>query len=165
MVSIPLKYLPKRLSHRDRRKIAADLAKSRSLYKRGKYYSRRKVASYPHRTSRHILAAERMYGTRKIRPSRALAKRTGCSIKALQAIVRKGQGAYFSSGSRPNQTAHSWGYARLASAITGGKSAVVDFDILRSGCNNKTSKAYKLALKAKKINRRHTRKIRLPSIM
>ena len=41
--------------------------------------------------------------------------------------MKKGQGAYYSSGSRPNQSAHSWGYARLASAITGGKSAAVDF--------------------------------------
>ncbi len=155
---VPIKYLPNRLSRRDRHTIAAELAKSRRLYKRGKYYTRRQVASYPHRTSRHILAAERIYGTRKIRPSRELAAKTGCSIKALQAIVRKGQGAYFSSGSRPNQSAHSWGYARLASAITGGKSAVVDFDIIERGCNHKTSKAYKMALKAKTIKRRHTRK-------
>jgi hypothetical protein len=158
---VPLKYLPKRLSPRDRRTIAADLAKSRRLYKRGKYYTRRQVASYPHHKSRHIVAAERIYRTHKIRPSRELAAKTGCSIKALQAIVRKGQGAYFSSGSRPNQTAHSWGYARLASAITGGKSAVVDFDILDRGCNHKTSKAYKMALKAKTIKRRHTRKTNL----
>lgn len=158
---VPLKYLPKRLSPRDRRIIAADLAKSRRLYKRGKYYTRRKVASYPHHKSRHIVAAERIYRTHKIRPSRELAAKTGCSIKALQTIVRKGQGAYFSSGSRPNQTAHSWGYARLASAITGGKSAVVDFSVLDKGCNHKTSKAYKMALKAKTIKRRHTRKTNL----
>ena len=152
---VPLKYLPKRLTRKDRTKIAADLAKSRRLYKRGKYYTRRQVASYPHKTSPHIANAQRIYGTRNIRQ---LAAKTGCSIKALHAIVRKGQGAYFSSGSRPNQTAHSWGYARLASAITGGKSAVVDFSILDKGCNHKTSKAYKMALKAKTIKRRHTTK-------
>ena len=53
-------------------------------------------------------------------------KKTGCSIEALKKIVNKGEGAYYSSGSRPNQTSHSWGYARLASAITGGKAAAVD---------------------------------------
>uniref|UniRef100_A0A6C0BWF4 DUF5824 domain-containing protein n=1 Tax=viral metagenome TaxID=1070528 RepID=A0A6C0BWF4_9ZZZZ len=158
-VKVPLKYLPSRLSNKDRAKIAADLAKSKRLYKRGKYYTRRQVASYPHRKSSHILNARHIYGIDKIRPSRELAAKTGCSIKALQAITKKGQGAYFSSGSRPNQTAHSWGYARLASAITGGKSAVVDFDIINKGCNHKTSKAYKMALKAKTIKRRHTRKI------
>ena len=155
---VPLKYLPKRLSRKDRKIAAAELAKSRRLYKLGKYHTRRQVASYPHRTSQHIADAERIYKTQNIRPSRELAAKTGCSIKALQSIVRKGQGAYFSSGSRPNQTAHSWGYARLASAITGGKSAVVDFDILDKGCKHKTSKAYKMALKAKTIKRRHTRK-------
>lgn len=158
---IPLKYLPKRLSRKDRKIAAIELAKSRRLYKRGKYYTRRQVASYPHKTSQHIANAQRIYGARDIRPSRELAAKTGCSIKALHAIVKKGQGAYFSSGSRPNQTAHSWGYARLASAVTGGKSAVVDFDILDKGCNHKTSKAYKMALKAKTIKRRHTRKTNL----
>ena len=156
--AIPLKYLPKRLTRTDRKIAATELAKSRRLYKRGKYYTRRQVASYPHHKSHHISNAERIYKTQNIRPSRELAAKTGCSIKALQAIVKKGQGAYFSSGSRPNQTAHSWGYARLASAITGGKSAVVDFSILDKGCNHKTSKAYKMALKAKTIKRRHTTK-------
>ena len=158
---VPLKYLPKRLSRKDRKIAAAELAKSRRLYKRGKYHTRRQVASYPHKTSHHIANAQRIYGTNDIRPSRQLSAKTGCSIKALQAIVRKGQGAYFSSGSRPNQTSHSWGYARLASAITGGKSSVVDFSILDKGCNHKTSKAYKMALKAKTIKRRHTRKTKL----
>ena len=45
-------------------------------------------------------------------------------------IVKKGQGAYYSSGSRPNQTGHSWGRARLASSITGGKASAVDYKIL-----------------------------------
>lgn len=160
-VKVPLKYLPKRLSRKDRKIAATELAKSRRLYKRGKYHTRRQVASYPHKTSPHIAYAQRIYGISDVRPSRELSAKTGCSIKALQAIVNKGQGAYFSSGSRPNQTAHSWGYARLASAVTGGKSSVVDFSILDKGCNHKTSKAYKMALKAKTIKRRHTRKIEI----
>jgi len=40
--------------------------------------------------------------------------------KGVKQIVKKGKGAYYSSGSRPNQIPHSWGYTRLASAITGG---------------------------------------------
>ena len=63
-------------------------------------------------------------------PASELEKATGCSIDALKKIVNKSEGAYFSSGSRPNQTAQSWGYARLASAITGGKSAAVDYKII-----------------------------------
>ena len=58
-------------------------------------------------------------------------------------------GAYYSSGSRPNQTAESWGIARLASAITSGKSAVIDYHLLEEGCK-KNSKALKLAKKAER---------------
>jgi len=76
----------------------------------------------------------------------------------LAAVYRKGQGAYF-TGSRPGQTPTSWGYARLASAITGGKSAAVDFHILEKYCNHKTSKAYKLGLQAKKKHKKGTRKV------
>jgi hypothetical protein len=38
-------------------------------------------------------------------------------------------GAYYSSGSRPNQTPMSWGRARLASVIMGGPSRRIDKDI------------------------------------
>ena len=66
------------------------------------------------------------------------------AMSILKTIVKKGMGAYYSSGSRPNQTAQSWGRARLASAITGGPSARVDMGTLKRGCNRK-SKALKLA--------------------
>jgi hypothetical protein len=78
-----------------------------------------------------------------------LALATGCSIPALQKIVNKGEGAYYSSGSRPNQTPQSWGLARLASAITGGKSAAVDYNIIRDGCRH-TKRAFILANKARR---------------
>ena len=35
-------------------------------------------------------------------------------------------GAYYSSGSRPNQTPFSWGNARLASVIMGGPARKID---------------------------------------
>ncbi len=88
-------------------------------------------------------------GITRIVPSHELAKKTGCYVNALSAIVKKGEGAYYSSGSRPNQTAQSWGYARLASAITGGKSAAIDFHILEKGCRH-NGKAYRLGLTAVK---------------
>ena len=44
-------------------------------------------------------------------------------------IMDKGKGAYYSSGSRPNQTPSSWAYARLASVILGGPSRKIDKDI------------------------------------
>ena len=67
-------------------------------------------------------------------------------------------GAMYSSGTRPNQTAQSWAYARLASSITGGKSAAVDYKILENGCKS-NSKALKLAKTSKKIHKYGQRKV------
>ena len=44
-------------------------------------------------------------------------------------IIDKGMGAYYSSGSRPNQTPMSWGLARLASVILNGPSRRIDKNI------------------------------------
>jgi len=44
-------------------------------------------------------------------------------------IIMKGKGAYYSSGSRPGQTAMSWGLGRLASVIIGGPARKIDKDI------------------------------------
>lgn len=46
--------------------------------------------------------------------------------EGINKILSKGRGAYFSSGSRPGQTAASWAYARLASTIMGGPARKVD---------------------------------------
>lgn len=154
----PLKYLPKNLSRKDREKQRNQLRKSRKLYKKGTYFIRKPLKSYTTKTSKHILKARKLYGIENIVPSKELAKKTGCSVKSLQEIVRKGMGAMYSSGSRPNQTAHSWAYARLASAITGGKSAAVDMHILEKDCK-KQGKAYKLAKKAQKKHGHGTRKV------
>jgi hypothetical protein len=48
----------------------------------------------------------------------------------VETILKKGAGAYASSGSRPNQTSYSWKYARLASALLGGPAAKVDKNLL-----------------------------------
>lgn len=148
-LNIPIRYLPKNLTKKDRQKQLKMLTKSRKLYKTNKYYTREKLPSYKSKTSEHIKNARRIYKVEKIVPSKELAQATGCSIDALNKIVRKGEGAYFSSGSRPNQTAQSWGYARLASSITAGKSAAVDYDILEKGCKH-NKKAFILANKSRK---------------
>jgi hypothetical protein len=148
--SVPLRYIPKNLTRKDKITQRRMLRKSRKLYKSTKkqYYTRKPLASYKNKTSKHILKARRLYKLDHIMPSGALAKATGCSLQALKKIVSKGEGAYFSSGSRPNQTAQSWGLARLASAVTGGKAAAVDYKIIDQGCNHKKA-AYRLAKKAK----------------
>ena len=159
---VPKRYVPQILTRRDSKTVRRELSKSRRAYRAGIYYTRRKVSSFPSKKSDHIIRAEKIYGIDKVVPSKVLAAKTGCSIHALSKIERKGQGAYFSSGSRPNQTAHSWGRARLASAITGGKSAAVDFSILDKGCNHSTSRAYKMAVSAvKKYGYGHGRTTRV----
>lgn len=154
----PIKYIPNKLTKKDRKKQKNMLDKSKKLYKKNKYYTRKQVASYPHKTSNHILDARRIYNIKTIKVGKELSNKTGCSLSALQKIVKKGQGAYYSSGSRPNQTAQSWGIARLASSITGGKSAAVDFTILENGCNPK-KKAFILAKQSKKKNKFGKRKV------
>ena len=158
-MKFPIKYLPNILSKKDKKKITKELKKSKKLYKKGKFYTRKKVKSFKSKKSKHILNAERIYKIKNLKINKELSKKTGCDINALKKIMKKGQGAYYSSGSRPNQSAHSWGYARLASAITSGKSAAVDFNILKKGCKN-NSKALKLAKIAKKKYGYGTRKVR-----
>lgn len=51
------------------------------------------------------------------------------SNTGIEKILNKGRGAYYSSGSRPNQTPSSWAYARLASVIMNGPARKVDKDI------------------------------------
>jgi hypothetical protein len=157
-MKISLRYLPKRLTNKDRKKQSNQLMKSRRLYKKGIYHSRPKVASFKSKKSSHIMNAEKMYNVNKIGPTNELAKATGCSKKALAKIINKGAGAYYSSGSRPNQTAQSWGIARLASSITAGKAAAVDYTILEEGCKPK-SKALTLAKRAKRNYGNGTRRV------
>ena len=146
MQKIKPRYIPKTLSKRDLTLQRRMILRSRKLYKRNKYFTRKAVSSFHSKPSNHIKNAMKMYNVERIVPSAALAKATKCSRHALSEIVRKGEGAYYSSGSRPNQTPQSWAYARLASAITGGKAAKVDYHILEKGCKP-DSKALQLAKK------------------
>jgi hypothetical protein len=147
---VPKRYVPNYLTQRDSKIIKKELNKSREKYKKGIYYTRKNVKSFTSKPSSHILTAKKIYNIDNIVPNKELAVKTGCSLKSLKKIENKGMGAYYSSGSRPNQTAKSWGVARLASAITGGKASVVDLDILKKGCKS-NSLALKLAFKTKKI--------------
>ena len=146
-----LRYLPKRLSFKDKKKQSKMLLKSKKMYLKGKYYTRKPVKSFKSNTSSHILNAKKMYNVEKIGATNELSRKTGCSKSALAQIISKGAGAYYSSGSRPNQTAQSWGIARLASALTSGKAGAIDYDILNEGCKP-GSKGVKAAQKARKIH-------------
>ena len=147
---IPIRYLPRKLTRKDKSKQVRMLMRSRRLYKSNKYYTRKEVPSYKSKTSNHIVDARRIYNITNVAPNKELAMKTGCTLAALNKIVSKGEGAYYSSGSRPNQTPQSWGLARLASSLTAGKSAAVDYEIIKNGCNHK-KRAFILANRAKRM--------------
>jgi hypothetical protein len=157
-MKINLRYLPKNLSKKDKKKQLNMLLRSRKLYKKGSYYTRKQVSSFASKKSPHILKAMKIYHVDKIGATNELSRATGCSKRALAKIINKGAGAYYSSGSRPNQTAQSWGVARLASSITSGKAAAVDYDILAKGCKP-GSKALTLAKKARSKYGHGTRRV------
>lgn len=156
--SINVRYLPKKLTLKDKKKQLKMLLKSRTLYKKGQYYTRKRLSSFKSQKSPHIKKAMKLYNVDKIGATNELAKATGCSKNALAKIINKGEGAYYSSGSRPNQTAQSWGIARLASSITSGKAAAVDYTILEKGCRPK-SKALTLAKRARRKYGHGTRRV------
>ena len=147
-MNFPTRYLPKTLVSRDKQRQYNMLVKSKTQYKKHKYYTRKNVLSYKSKKSNHISNARKIYNIKNIAPNKELSLKTGCELAALNQIVKKGEGAYYSSGSRPNQTPQSWGLARLASSLTSGKSAAVDYDIINKGCNHK-KKAFILANKSR----------------
>jgi hypothetical protein len=146
---IPQRYIPKSLSKNDITTQYKNILKSRKQYKQGKYFKRPKVKSFKTRKSNHITNAKRIYKIEHFGPTVELSKKTHCTMKTLKKIINKGKGAYYSSGSRPNQTPESWGIARLASSLTGGKASLIDYHILEEGCS-KNSLALKLANKTRK---------------
>ena len=149
LIKFPTRYLPTVLTKKDKKSQFNMLIKSKKLYKKNKYYTRKQLPSYKHKKSSHILNARKIYNIQNITPNKELSLKSGCTLSALNQIVKKGEGAYYSSGSRPNQTPQSWGLARLASSLTSGKAAAVDYDIIKKGCNH-NKKAFILANKSRK---------------
>jgi len=111
-------YVPKSLTKADRRRQLRSIRDGTR---------RPKVESFKSKRSPHVVRFEKRFGT-KITDDKFI----GRSILApagIQAVLRKGRGAYFSSGSRPNQTPDSWARARLASVILGGNARQADRQI------------------------------------
>lgn len=113
--AFPKHYLAK-LSKTDRRKQLAGLLKSKKDYKKGKYTLREPLKSYNYKKSKHIVDFEKKYNV-NITDFKRIEQVTKIPVKVQKKVVNKGMGAYYSGGSRPNQTPHSWGYARLASFL------------------------------------------------
>lgn len=116
---IPKQYVPKSLSPEDKKKQIKSI-------KEGK--DRPKVDSFKSKRSSHVIKFEKRYG-KKITDDEWIGKNL-LRPAGIKQILKKGAGAYYSSGSRPNQTVASWSRARLASALTGGGAEKIDKDIL-----------------------------------
>ena len=57
---------------------------------------------------------------------------SGASKSKLDAVYKRGLGAYYSSGSRPKVSAHQWAMGRVKSFVTGkGGARKADADLLR----------------------------------
>ena len=78
-IKFPIRYLPFSLSKKDKQKQIKMLLKSKTLYKKDKYYTRKKLSSYKNKPSKHIIRAKKIYNIDKIVPNKELSLKTGCS--------------------------------------------------------------------------------------
>lgn len=131
MGKIPKKYTAN-LSRKDKKKQMRSIKKAQRSYRKKKkeYIDRPKLKSYRSKKSSWVKKFEKKYG-KDVKSLKQISKATGIPVKALQKVIKKGKGAYYSSGSRPNQTASSWGEARMYSFIMGGPARKVDMHIAR----------------------------------
>ena len=66
---IPIRYLPKYLTKKDKKKQVNMLIKSKKLYKQKKYYTRKPLLSYKNKKSNHIQNARKIYNITNITPN------------------------------------------------------------------------------------------------
>lgn len=120
-------YIPKSLSDADKKKQIKSI-KEKTI--------RPKLKSFQSKPSKYTEAFNKKYGDKLSKmkggkSKRNISKVTGIPFKALDEVYKKGSGAYFSSGSRPNQTPQSWSRSRMYSYIMGGRTRQVDKEITK----------------------------------
>ena len=131
-----MSYIPKSLSEADKKKQKKQLEKSKQDYKKGKYTERKDLKSFKERPSSFVKEVKKKTGLPMNFDKLAdkltrTDKREKQLLKGFEEIYQKGKGAYYSSGSRPNQTPESWGKSRVASVLVGGKSRNIDKAIVK----------------------------------
>lgn len=114
---VPKRYVPDTLSEKDKKKQIKSIFENKE----------RPDVKYKKRRSSWAVKFEKKYGT-NIKDEEFIDKNI-LKKEGQEQIIMKGKGAYYSSGSRPNQSAFSWGYGRLASVIMGGPSRKLDIKI------------------------------------
>jgi hypothetical protein len=129
-----MSYVPKSLSEADKKKQIKSI-KEKTL--------RPKLKSFESKRSTWVKKFEKKYGY-KISEFSKINKEL-LTFTGINKVLDKGRGAYFSSGSRPNQTPESWALARLASVLMFGSASKIDKDILiKHGRPDIKEKALKL---------------------
>ena len=114
---IPKQYVPDSLSKGDKEKQKKSIIEKK---KRPKVDFKSKPSSYVERF-------KKKYG--KNMDNKKFINDNIITYAGQKKIIDKGMAAYYSSGSRPNQTPASWSKARLASVIMFGPAFKVDRDI------------------------------------
>ena len=104
------------------------IRKSQRTYEAtGKIFNRPKVSDKPTLRSEWVKKFQAKHGF----PITDLSKvRQAYPDADIDMILKKGAGAYATSGSRPNVSVEQWKFARLASALLGGQASKVDKNLL-----------------------------------
>ena len=124
---IPKRYLPDTLSTADRQKQIKSIFEKKE---RPKTKVKERKSSWTTKFDKKY--GEELDAMKGKRSKKNIAKITGIPLKAIDEVYKKGEGAFYSSGSRPNQTASSWARGRIYAYIMGGKKVrEVDKDITK----------------------------------
>jgi len=113
--NVPKTYVPSSLSAKDKKKQIDSILKGKD---------RPKVSTFKSKRSGWAIKFENKYGY-KITETEKINKSL-LKTKGQKEIIDKGMKAYYTSGSRPNQTPFSWGLGRLASVLMNGPSRNID---------------------------------------
>ena len=68
------------------------LKKSQKLYKKNKYYTRKRLSSYISKKSNHISNARKIYNIQNITPTKELALKTGCNYQHYNKLLKREKG-------------------------------------------------------------------------
>lgn len=117
---LPQKYVPKSLTKEQKKKQVKSIKEGTN---------RPKLKGVKPRKSSYTIKAEKYFNNNTSLSN--ISKKLGVSQTGLKKIIKKGEGAYYSAGSRPNVSASAWGKARLYSVLFGGKARQVDKDIVK----------------------------------
>ena len=113
------RYVPKGLSEKDKKKQIKSIVEGKD----------RPKVKYPYKPSSHKLRFIKKYGKRSMQ----WIYDNIISKKYAEKIIKKGEAAYYTGGSRPNMGPRQWGVARLYSVIMNGNARKVDHVEWESG--------------------------------